>query len=216
MRPFPIYIMLVFLLFSCGNNSTGQEQSLAIDRDVLVDLYNATDGANWTNKTLDEEYRDQTFSPCPRYWVSQQESNIVQCLHWLLVFKDITASTNVLTMIAAIVPQVGCGHTLPVLVPIECDFDGKNAACLLSNLNSFCFDYIAHQKVQATHLTWYIVEQLPVIAPADFDRQFGNKTARDLGYDGAPFIWDEKEHRHLRARLDALYFHLYCLSREDA
>ena len=40
--------------------------------------------------------------------------------------------------------------------------------------------------------------------------------ARDLGYDGPPFIWDEEERCHLRARLDALYFHLYGLSREDA
>ena len=40
--------------------------------------------------------------------------------------------------------------------------------------------------------------------------------ARDLGYDGEPFIWDEEERRHLRARLDALYFHLYGLSRDDA
>ena len=40
--------------------------------------------------------------------------------------------------------------------------------------------------------------------------------ARDLGYDGPPFVWDEEERRHLRARLDALYFHLYGLSREDA
>ena len=40
--------------------------------------------------------------------------------------------------------------------------------------------------------------------------------ARDLGYDGPPFIWDEEERRHLRARLDALYFHLYGLTREDA
>jgi len=40
--------------------------------------------------------------------------------------------------------------------------------------------------------------------------------ARDLGYDGPPFIWNEEERRHLRARLDALYFHLYGLSRKDA
>ena len=40
--------------------------------------------------------------------------------------------------------------------------------------------------------------------------------ARDLGYDGLPFRWDEEERRHLRARLDALYFHLYGLDREDA
>ena len=40
--------------------------------------------------------------------------------------------------------------------------------------------------------------------------------ARELGYNGPPFIWDDEERRHLRARLDALYFHLYGLSREDA
>ena len=40
--------------------------------------------------------------------------------------------------------------------------------------------------------------------------------ARDLGYDGPPFAWNEEERRHLRARLDALYFHLYGLSRSDA
>ena len=40
--------------------------------------------------------------------------------------------------------------------------------------------------------------------------------ARDLGYDGPPFVWNAEERRHLCARLDALYFHLYGLSREDA
>ena len=40
--------------------------------------------------------------------------------------------------------------------------------------------------------------------------------ARDLGNHGPPFVWNEEERRHLRARLDALYFHLYGLSREDA
>ena len=30
------------------------------------------------------------------------------------------------------------------------------------------------------------------------------------------FAWDEEERRHLRARLDALYFILYGLSRDDA
>ena len=40
--------------------------------------------------------------------------------------------------------------------------------------------------------------------------------ACDLGYDGEPFTWDDEERRRLRARLDALYFHLYGLSREYA
>ena len=156
----------------------------------------------------------------------------------MLCFKDITASTNVRTMIASMIPEVGCGHKLPLLLPDGEGLNGLDAACVLANLNSFIFDYIARQKVQATNLTWYIVEQLPVIAPANYDHPFGDTTARelvrdhvlrltytahdmapfarDLGYDGPPFVWDEEERRHLRARLDALYFHLYGLDREDA
>ncbi len=190
------------------------------------------------DRTLDEEHCDPAFSPSPRYWVSQRANAVTERFDWFLAFKDITASTNVRTMIAAIVPQVGCGHTLPVLLPAEDRFHEGSAACLLSNLNSFSFDYVTRQKVQATHLTWYTIEQLPVIAPGEYARPFGSTTARDLvrdhvlrltytshdmasfardlGCDGPPFIWDEEERRHLRARLDALYFHLYGLSREEA
>ena len=38
--------------------------------------------------------------------------------------------------------------------------------------------------------------------------------AREMGHDGPPFAWDETERRHLRARLDALYFHLYGITDE--
>ena len=94
------------------------------------------------------------------------------------------------------------------------------------------------RRFKGTSLNWYIVEQLPVIAPGDYDRQFGSTTARDLvrdhvlrltytahdmapfardlAYDGPPFTWDQEERRHLRARLDALYFHLYGLDKDDA
>ena len=189
-------------------------------------------------RTLQEEHRDPNFSPRPRYWVSQRASTVTQSLHYLLAFKEITASTNVRTMIAAVVPQVGCIDTLPVLLPINDRLDALSAGCILGNLNSCCFDYVTRQKVQGTHIKLYILEQLPVIAPADYDRPFGATTARDLvkdhvlrltytshdmapfardlGYEAHPYPWDEEERRHLRARLDALYFHLYGLTREDA
>ena len=195
------------------------------------------------DRTTSEEYQDPSFGPRPRYWIDrhlmeQPDIPIHPRSEWLLTFKDITASTNIRTMIAAAIPFVGCGHTLPILAPYDCGLNASGAACVLGNLNSFCFDYIARQKVQATHLTWYIVEQLPVIDPNEYERQFGNTTARnvvsdhvlrltytaydmapfarDLGYDGPPFAWNHEQRRHLRARLDALYFHLYGLSREDS
>ena len=108
----------------------------------------------------------------------------------------------------------------------------------MANLNSICLDFITRQKIQGANFNLFIIEQLSVIAPDDYDRPYGDTSARylvrdhvlrltytahdmapfarDLGYDGPPFIWDEEERRHLRARLDALYFHLYGLTREDA
>ena len=191
-----------------------------------------------TDETLFNEYSDASFAPRPRYWIDSKEIKPEYEQEWLLAFKDVTASTNVRTMIASVIPKVGCGHTLPVLIGLNGQLAPLSATCILANLNSFCFDYVARQKVPATHLTWYTVEQLPVIAPDDYDQRFGRTTARelvqdhilrltytshdmepfarDLGYNGAPFKWDPEERRHLRARLDALYFHLYGISNDDA
>ena len=40
--------------------------------------------------------------------------------------------------------------------------------------------------------------------------------ARDIGYDGPPFRWDEERRFLLRCELDAAYFHLYDIERDDA
>ena len=130
-------------------------------------------------------------------------------------------------------------NTLPLLTAEEeVDVYKNDAALLLGCLNSFAYDFIARQKVQGQHLNLYIVEQIPLIAIGAYNRRFGKKTAReiveahvlrltytshdmepfarDLGYSSAPFKWDPEERRHLRARLDALYFHLYGISNDDA
>jgi hypothetical protein len=39
--------------------------------------------------------------------------------------------------------------------------------------------------------------------------------ARDLGYDGPPFVWDEARRFLLRCELDAAFFHLYGIARDD-
>ncbi|MBZ0310607.1 MAG: hypothetical protein K8I82_31400, partial [Anaerolineae bacterium] len=39
--------------------------------------------------------------------------------------------------------------------------------------------------------------------------------AQDVGYNGAPFIWHEERRFLMRCELDALYFHLYHIARED-
>ena len=181
------------------------------------------------------EHANPSWLPEPQFWVPASECNWSKDANWVLGFKEITAPTNVRTFIAALLPTVGFGNKIPVLRP---ETGGRNEWLLAANFNSMAFDFVTRQKIQGQTLNLFIVEQLPVIASDDYDRQLGNTTARDLvrdhvlkltftahdmapfakdlGYIGPPFPWDDEERRHLRARLDALYFHLYGLSRDDA
>ena len=182
------------------------------------------------------QHADTSFLPKSQYWVpaTAVERRFPQSQGWTLGFRAITNSTNMRTCVAAIVPWAGAGNTLSLLVTD----DPVAAACLLANLNAMCLDFVARCKMQSTSLSLYILEQFPVIASDSYARRFGPLTAAELvrdhvlrltytshdmapfaqalGYDGAPFVWDAEARRHLRARLDALYFHLYGLSREDA
>ena len=208
-----------------------------------------------SEEVTEAEHADPKFSPQAQYWVpaSMVQKTLSQNPGYGLGFRDIARSTDARTVIATVVPWAGYGNTIPLLIedvnsstkvvfpqPIldECSFSALVQGILVANLNAVCFDFVARQKAQGTHLNWYIVEQLPVITPAGYNRRFGDKTAlnlvrdhvirltytahdlapfaRDLGYDGPPFVWNEEERRHLRARLDALYFHLYGLTRADA
>ena len=189
-----------------------------------------------SEQVTQQQHADPHFLPQSQYWVpaAAVEATFTESCDYALAFRDIARTTDVRSVIGSIAPKYGYGNSLPMLVPD----DAQAATCLMANLNALCLDFVARQKVQGTHLNWYIAEQLPVIAPEDYDRQFGNTTAldlvrdhvlrltytaddmvpfaRDLGCDGPPFIWDDEERRHLRARLDAIYFHLYGLTRDDA
>ena len=115
---------------------------------------------------------------------------------------------------------------------------------LAANLNATIFDFVTRQKVQGQTLNLFIVEQLPVVPPERYEAaRFGPQTAaeivrdavleltytahdmvpfaRDLGYvdeTGAvrpPFRWDEGRRLRLRAKLDAVFFHLYGVTDRD-
>jgi hypothetical protein len=121
--------------------------------------------------------------------------------------------------------------------------EGRHAHLLCANLNSIIFDFVARQKIQGQTLNRFIIEQLPVIPPDHYDRRFGQMTAAqivtdavleltytshdmapfaaDMGFtDEAgvarqPFAWDDERRLMLRAKLDAMYFHLYGVTGRD-
>ncbi|WP_058616182.1 Eco57I restriction-modification methylase domain-containing protein [Tepidimonas taiwanensis] len=205
--------------------------------DVVVNPYNLHRAAQ-PQAIPDAEKRQPDRYPEPQFWVRRAAVTAFGLPDTVLAFKDVTAPTNARTMIAALLPASALGNTLPALVmPVD------DAALLVANLNSIVFDFLARQKVQGQHLNWYILEQLPVIAPSAYEQTIGEVRvadfiraevlalsytahdlapfARDLGYvnpDGSvkpPFVWDPDDRAQRMARLDALFFHLYGLDEAD-
>ncbi len=162
---------------------------------------------------------------------------------WLLGFRDITNTTNERTVIAGIFPGVAIGNNLPLLL-ISAN-DASLAACLTASLSSFSCDFAARFKVGGTHLNFFIAQQIPVLPPSvyslscpwDAPAPAGGATvrewllprvlelvytshdlapfARDCGYNGPPFQWDEERRLQLRCELDAAFFHLYLGSEQE-
>lgn len=185
------------------------------------------------------EKQDPARFPQPRYYVETNSGRWYWPDEWVIAFKDITAATNMRTMISAIIPRAGAGHTLPIL-PVDADATNRPtlASLIVANLNAVVFDFVARQKVPTTHFTWYALEQLPVVPLDRYEStHFGPKTAaqiiceavleltytahdmapfvRDLGYTGAPFVWNDDRRLQLRAKLDAVFFHLYGVTDRD-
>ncbi len=214
--------------------------------DGLVPLYEAKMfhqfNHRWATYTDDGNTRDLTdleksnpdFTINPRYWVDKKEVGNKLAKKWdkkwLLGWRDICRSTDERTAIFSILPKSGCGDTVLLMLP---QINNTNlVSCLLANLNSLVFDFVARQKVGGTHLKFFTMRQLPAISPDTYtpeDIEFISSRvlelvytawdmkpfAEDMGYDGEPFIWNEERRAILRAELDAKYAKLYGLTRDE-
>ena len=188
------------------------------------------------------QHQNADWLPDPQFWVLEKETGFpgVPCM---LGFKHVTAPTNARSMIAALIPGVGAGNSLPLLLGSN-EPTASAVAAIVANLNSVPLDYVVRQKVQGQNLNWFIIEQLPVVPPSRYEAvRFGPKTAekivreavleltytahdmapfaRDMGYVDElgkvkpPFTWDEDRRLILRSKLDAVFFHLYGVTDRD-
>lgn len=170
----------------------------------------------------------------PRYVVARTlfEDAVKQRPHlrWFLGVRDITNPTNERTSIAFVYPRSASFDTIRNMTPTVADAGLVSA--FLANLNCFAFDYFARQKLTGNHFTFSYSKQVPVIDPADV-RRFScgaqdtgawlrdrvleltftawdlEPFARDCGWTGTPFPWNEERRFILRCELDAAFFHLY-------
>jgi len=165
--------------------------------------------------------------PCPSEWcvAFKDVTSVTNSRSIIAAIIPRVAAGHTLSLLA---PQA-----LPSTVQVgNVDFDySEFSPLVLANLNALILDYLARQKINSNHVAWFMLQQLPFAPPNAYARKFGKKSgadivkddvlaltytandmepfARDMGYTGKPFRWDEADRARRRARLDALYFMLY-------
>ncbi|MDZ7721633.1 MAG: N-6 DNA methylase [candidate division KSB1 bacterium] len=185
-------------------------------------------------ETKEKDHINPYYTVLPRYWVFENvvNENLLNNwkLNWIIGFRDITNTTNERTMISSVIPFSGVSNKFPLMIMNNQSI--KVYILLIFNLSSFVFDYIVRQKMGGTSLNYYLVKQLPVLNPIDIRKPILNNIvekalelfytswdlkafAEDCGYSGTPFKWNEERRFLIRCELDAAYFHLYEIERND-
>ncbi|MER6432615.1 N-6 DNA methylase [Streptomyces sp900105245] len=147
---------------------------------------------------------------------------------WLLGWRDICRASDARTSIPALLPRAGVGDKFLLMLP---EFGAQGAAALAAMQSALVFDYASRQKIGGSSMKYFTWKQLPVLTPVALQGHMSfilrrilelaytaaNMAcfARDSGDTGTPFNWDPARRATIRAELDALFFHLYGVSRDD-
>ncbi|MFJ9664980.1 Eco57I restriction-modification methylase domain-containing protein [Streptomyces sp. NPDC101219] len=147
---------------------------------------------------------------------------------WVIGFRKICRASDERTLISYVFPKGGLGDSGNIVLP-SCS---ASPFTLYANSISLVLDYALRQKLGGTNLNFFQFAQLPFLAPfnAEAHTSFVHPRvleltytaydmtpfARDLGDTGTPFVWDEDRRAVIRAELDAFFFHLYGINRDDA
>ncbi|MEM1880289.1 MAG: hypothetical protein QXE28_05055, partial [Desulfurococcaceae archaeon] len=154
--------------------------------------------------TPDEaDHADPCFLVQPWYWVpaDEVEARLQDWPHhWLLGFRDVTNATNERTAVFSLLPRVGVGNKIPLLI---CeDASTLDLSALQANACSMAFDFVARQKLGGTTMNFFYVKQFPVLPPSAYtleDLRFIVPRVLELVYtawDLKPFaddVWAEAD-----------------------
>jgi len=155
---------------------------------------------------------------------------------WIQAFRDITNATNERTLVTGNLPRSGIGNNAPA---IDYEHGRSIASALVSaNMNSIPLDWAARFSVGGVHMNFFILKQIPVLPPDSYLKNSACGSpyvelivpralqlsyaseeltgfARDLGFEGSPFPWNEQRRHRLQSELDAIFAHMYGLSSTD-
>lgn len=181
-----------------------------------------------------DQYSDPDFEVNSRFFVTSKD--VSESLEgyersWIICFRAMSNHSNIRRFISGVIPYSGAGHSLMLAIAAP-GIAERRLACFIANLGSMILDAAARWKVSGTNLSFFFVQQFPVLPP-DFysvaDEEFISTRvleltytthslkgfAGDMGFQGAPFAWNVERRSQLRAELDAWYARAYGLTREE-
>jgi len=180
-----------------------------------------------------ESKSDFDYEVLPRYWIPEKDvrtrlEDAGWQQQWIMGLRDLTNATNERTVIAAAMPLSATDYTVRTLIAD----DFFEAVTFVACANCLVFDFVARGKIGGMHLAEFIFQQLPILPPSAYDEAalafivprvleltYTSHSmapfARDLGYGGPPFAWNDDRRAHLRAELDAWYALAYGLTRDE-
>jgi hypothetical protein len=208
---------------------------------VLFDKTNWTRQGQ-TVATTAAQHQNSEYLVQPRWWIDEPKVSALlnqTSATKILAFKNVTSPTNQRTMIAAFLPYGGVVHSAPLMLTGE-NISVRLTCCLLANLNSFAYDFVCRQKIGGINLSYFIINQIPTVQPHTYadrcpwdQRQSLEKwvsdrvlkltcTSNDMiplaeaaGLEPPVHPWKPTERADLMAQLDAAYFILYGIERDD-
>jgi hypothetical protein len=196
-----------------------------------------------TNASSHQQLADPYYQTLPRFWVRRRDVDAAcqafSSARWFLAFRGMTnVMTNSRNAVFAVLPRTAVGNSAPVCISTATGL----AFALLSDVNTFVFDYTTRQKLAGGNMNFFIVNQLPVLPPDGYPSPCWwsagsialrgwllpraleltytawdmEPFAQDCGWSGPPFRWGEERRFLLRCELDAAFFHLYLPADEHA
>lgn len=187
-----------------------------------------------------QEDHSATSRVLPRYWVTPESASERQGRRtWgtdtaLLGFRRVARNTDERTCIAALLPWYPASYGWI----LSAGPGAEVLAFLCAQYNSFVFDFVLRQFLSQPSVPLGTFEQLPTVDFARANtRAFGldnvfrwassrsvelSATETDLvplamatGDSEAPHGWDRGKRQTTRAELDAAFFHLFGIERDD-
>jgi len=158
---------------------------------------------------------------------------------WILVLRRQARASDAVTAISAVVPSAAVEGSLSAFFPVA--QHGLVTAAICANLNSFIFNFLLRLRQSGANVNKGVYEQIPLIATTDLlesvapwggsettgswigrrvvELCYTSSTLRAFavacGVEHDPYPWNEVRRVRVRAELEAAFFLLYGLGRDQ-